>query len=531
MAEKSVLIYDATLREGMQMAGVSFDVEDKIRILKSVLEDLSFDVIECGWPGSNPKDLEFFEKVKELNLTNGKIAVFGSTRKKDKKVEEDENLNALIKSGAKIATIFGKSWDLHVLKALETTLEDNLNMIKESVEYLKKAGMDVFYDAEHFFDGYKDNKEYALSTLQAAIEGGASWIILCDTNGGSLPYEVFEATADVNEMFNIPLGIHAHNDSGMGNANALAAFRAGARQIQGTINGFGERCGNTNLSTIIPILKIKLGIDCISDNKLRNLTKISHFVYEMANMTPNEYAPFVGKNAFTHKGGIHVSAMLKDVHTYEHINPELVGNTRDIKISELSGRSSILHTSKKFGLPLDENNPKIAKISEVIKEKENAGCTFEGAEGSLEILMKSVDMSIDNPDFYKNIYFQCEGFRVITEMFGENYISEATIKVNVKGKEYHTAAEGNGPVNALDNALKKSLIYFYPSLKEIDLSDFKVRIIKQSGTASAVRVLAETYDDDETWGTVGAHNNIIVASFDALVDSYVYKLLKDKIKW
>ncbi|MBD3194887.1 MAG: citramalate synthase [Candidatus Lokiarchaeota archaeon] len=532
MEKKRVFIYDTTLREGCQKTGIAFSIDDKLRILDRLTQDLGISMIEAGWPGSNPKDIEFFKRIEQRNLHSTNIYPFSSTRRKNIKVEQDKNLLTLFDIEAKQATIVGKSWDLHVHSALETSLDENLQMIEDTVSYLTTNGMNVIFDAEHFFDGYKNNNEYALQTIKIANEAGAEWIVLCDTNGGLLPYEIESIIKSVkNELPNVQLGIHAHNDSGMANANALKAWKHGVEMIQGTINGFGERCGNTDLTTIIPIFKLKLEMDCIDDDKLKNLTEVSHYVYEMGNLSGNPDQPFVGKNAFSHKGGIHISAMLKNMKTYEHINPELVGNKRNIKISELAGRSSILHMADKFNIHLTEENPKVGAILRVIKEKENQGYSFEGAEGTLEILMRGMDMNIQDPNFYRKKFFELEGFRVLTEMYKNNLISEATIKVKVEGQEYHTAAEGNGPVNALDNALKKALVYFYPSIKEIKLSDFKVRIINQAGTASKVRVLAETYDKENSWGTIGTHGNIIVASWDALVDSYIYKLLKDKKNW
>ncbi|TFG13550.1 MAG: citramalate synthase [Promethearchaeota archaeon] len=528
-----ITIYDATLREGAQKIGINFSVEDKIRILERLIEDLHIPMVEVGWPGSNPKDIALFKKIETIDNNNGtKIYAFGSTRRKNIKAVDDRNLQALLAVGIKRATIFGKSWDLHVEAALETSLEENLNMIEDTIMFLTKNGIDVVYDAEHFFDGYKNNKAYALETISCAYNAGASWICLCDTNGGLIPYEMESIFSDIKDRFgNLPLGIHAHNDSGLANAIALEAYHQGARMIQGTMNGFGERCGNTDLTSIIPILKLKMGVNCIKDEALGNLSEISHYVYEMANLPSFDDQPFVGKNAFSHKGGVHISAMQKDLRTYEHIPPELVGNSRNIKVSELAGKSSILHMADKFGIPLTEQNPKVAAILEVIKNKENQGYSFEGAEGSLEIIMRSMDMNIQDPNYYRNKFFELEGFRVLTEMYRDNLISEATIKVKVGGKEFHTAADGNGPVNALDNALKKALGYFYPSLKEIDLTDFKVRIINQEGTASKVRVLTETHDKETSWGTIGAHENIIVASWDSLVDSYIFKLLKDRSNW
>jgi 2-isopropylmalate synthase len=531
----SVCLYDATLREGSQKIGISFSVEDKIRILERIINDLHIPMIEVGWPGSNPKDIMLYNKIKSMDLSsNGtEIYSFGSTRRKNIRAEDDKNLVSLLEVGTKHATIFGKSWDLHVKVALETSLKENLNMIEDTIVFLKKNEIEVVYDAEHFFDGFKNNEQYALQTILCASNAGVSWVVLCDTNGGLLPQEVGPIFDKVKDFLgkDVQLGIHAHNDSGVANAIALEAFHNGARMIQGTINGFGERCGNTDLTTILPILKLKMGINCISAEDLENITEVSHYIYEMANLPGNGNQPFVGKNAFSHKGGIHISAMRKNLKTYEQINPELVGNSRNIKISELAGKSSILHMSKRFGMHLTEENPKIGEILEVIKQKEKEGYVYEGAEGSLEIIMRSMDMNIQDPDYYRKKYFEFEGFRVLTEMNKNNLISEATIKVKVKGQEYHTAAEGNGPVNALDNALKKALIHFYPSIKEIHLSDFKVRTINKEGTASKVRVLVETRDNGKSWGTIGSHENIIVASWNALVDSYIFKLLKKETTW
>ncbi len=532
LGDKKVYIYDTTLREGCQKTGIAFSIEDKLRILERLIQDLHIPMIEAGWPGSNPKDIQFLKKIKKMDLDDTKIYQFSSTRHKNIDVNDDRNIQALLETGIERVTIFGKSWDLHVEVALETTLEENLKMIEDTIKFLTQKGLEVIYDAEHFFNGFKNNREYALKTIKKAKDSGASWIVLCDTNGGTLPYELSPILSEVkNYLGDAPLGIHAHNDSGLANAIALEGFKWGTNLIQGTINGFGERCGNTDLISIIPIMKLKMGIDCITDEDLKNLTEVSHFVYEMANLPGEPDQPFVGKNAFSHKGGVHISAMLKNSKTYEHIDPSLVGNTRNIKVSELAGKSSVLHMAKKFGIPLTENNPKVRAILEVIKEKENQGYSFEGAEGSLEIIMRSMDMNINNPNYYRNKFFELEGFRVLTEMYKDNLLSEATIKVKVGNEMFHTAAEGNGPVNALDNALKKALVYFYPSIKEIDLSDFKVRIINQEGTASKVRVLAETFDKEGSWGTIGAHGNIIVASWDALVDGYIFKLLKDKSNW
>ncbi|MBN1803218.1 MAG: citramalate synthase [Candidatus Lokiarchaeota archaeon] len=525
-------MYDSTLREGSQKTGLVFSMEDKLRILERLIHDLHIPMVEAGWPGSNPKDIEFFQKIKETGLNGTNVYAFGSTRRKNSSAESDKSIQAILNADVKGATIFGKTWDLHVEAALETSLEENLAMIEDTIKCLKNNNLDVIFDAEHFFDGYKNNRDYALKCLNVAKKAGVSWIVLCDTNGGMLPHELRPILSDVrNHLGNTELGIHAHNDTGMANAMALEAFLNGAKMIQGTINGFGERCGNTDLTTILPVLKLKMNVDCISDEDLQNLTEVSHFIYEMANLSGNPDQPFVGKNAFSHKGGVHASAILKNSKTYEHINPDKVGNVTDIKISELAGKSSLLHMANKFNIPLTVDSPKIRVILDVLKEKEHQGYSFEGAEGSLEILMRSMDMNIQDPNYYRNKFFELEGFRVLTEKFKDNLISEATIKVKVGDERFHTAAEGNGPVNALDNALKKALVYFYPSIKEIDLSDFKVRIIAQAGTASVVRVLAETHDQESAWGTIGAHENIIVASWDALVDSYIFKLLKNKANW
>ena len=414
MVDKKIYIYDTTLREGCQKTGIAFSVEDKFRILERLIEDLEIPMIEAGWPGSNPKDLEIFGKIKDMDLRKTKVYAFSSTRRKDTNAKDDPSIKALLDANIKRATIVGKSWDLHVRTALETSLEENLNMIKDTVQYLKKNEIDVIFDAEHFFDGFKNNKEYALQCIETAKNAGAAWIVLCDTNGGVLTHEFTPIFSEINNRLgDIPLGIHAHNDSGLANSVALESYMQGAKIIQGTINGFGERCGNTDLTTIIPIFKLKLGIDCITEENLKNLTEVSHFVYEMANLPGHDDQPFVGKNSFSHKGGIHTSAVLKDVRTYEHIDPELVGNSRNIKISELAGKSSILHMAKKFGIPLTEKNPKVTAILRVIKEKENMGFSFEGAEGSLEIIMRSMDMNIQDPNYYRSKFFELEGFRVL----------------------------------------------------------------------------------------------------------------------
>ncbi|MHA2009103.1 MAG: citramalate synthase [Promethearchaeota archaeon] len=537
LENKKLWMYDATLREGAQKTGISFSLEDKISILERLINDLQLPMIEVGWPGSNPKDIMLYKKIGKLDMANNgtSIFAFGSTRRKNIKAEEDTNLRALLEIGKEIkkATIFGKSWDLQVKAALETTLEENLKMIEDTIIFLLENDKEVVYDAEHFFDGYKNNKQYALETISSAYKAGASWIVLCDTNGGLLPHEVGPIFKEVKEHVDkdIRLGIHAHNDSGVANAIALEAYRSGARMIQGTMNGYGERCGNSDLTTLLPVFKLKMGINCVSNEALQNLTEVSHYIHEIANLPSKNEQPFVGRSAFSHKGGVHISAMRKDVRTYEHIDPKLVGNSRNIKVSELAGKSSILLKAKKFGIPLTDENPKVPAILEIIKQKESEGFAYEGAEGSLEIIMRSMDMNIQDPDYYRKKFFELEGFRVLTEMYKDNLYTEATIKMRVGNDVIHTAADGNGPVNALDNALKKALNHFYPCIKDITLSDFKVRIIDREGTASHVKVLVETVDKEDKWGTIGTHGNIIVASWDALVDSYIFKLLKDKSNW
>ncbi|MHA1733817.1 MAG: citramalate synthase [Promethearchaeota archaeon] len=524
-----VVLCDTTLRDGTQCVGVNFSLEDKVRIASRLAHDLEVPLIEAGWPGANPKDSDLYKELAKVDLGSSKIVAFGSTRRAGKKPAEDPFLVQLADVPTDHVTIVGKTWTLHVEKALQTTLEENLAMISDSVRYLvEEAGKHVLFDAEHFFDGYLADPDYSVKCLEAAAGAGAECLVLCDTNGGMLPHQLREVVGVVAKRFDVQVGVHAHDDSGMGDANAIAGYLAGATHLQGTLNGFGERCGNTDLITLMGNLQLKLGVRLVPDEKLRNLTEVSRFVYELANMKPLDTQPFVGQYAFAHKGGIHISAMLRDEHTYEHVDPELVGNTRNIKISELAGRSSILHKAKQFGLNFDKNNPKIGRILQIVKKKEKEGYAYEGAEGSLELIMRSIDMNIDDPEYYRKQYFKIEGFRVHS---ASSQDTEATIKVRVRGKAFHTAAEGNGPVNAIDNALRKALEHFYPSLQEIELADFKVRIIRQAGTGSAVRVLVETTDKKDTWGTVGAHENIIVASWEALLDAYIYKLLKDHVEW
>ncbi|GAB6065920.1 citramalate synthase [Aquifex pyrophilus] len=523
MAEK-VYIYDTTLRDGSQMEGVNFSLEDKLRIAEK-LDDFGIHYIEGGWPYANPKDNLFFQKAKKIKFKNAKLTAFGSTRRPNKKVNEDPQVEALIKAETPVITIFGKSWDLHVTEALKTTLEENLNMIYETVEYLKKYTDEVIFDAEHFFDGYKANPEYALQVLEAAVRGGADWIVLCDTNGGTLPHEIYEITKKVRERFkDANIGIHAHNDSETAVANSLMAVLAGARQVHGTINGIGERTGNANLCSIIPNLQLKLKFDVIPQENLKKLTELANFVAELSNMPLPRNMPYVGESAFAHKGGVHASAVLKNTNTYEHINPELVGNKRKITVSDLAGRSNLVYKLKEFGIEVDPKSPEVKKLVDKIKELEKEGYHFEAAEASLELLIKRHFGLVKD-------YFDFDAYRVlIAKRKGDEIpTSEATVRLSVEGVEEHTASLGNGPISALDRALRKALEEFYPNLKELQLIDYKVRIINESaGTSAKVRVLIESTDGRRKWGTVGVSENVIEASWIALRDSIIYKLMKDE---
>lgn len=517
---RQVRIYDATLRDGMQAEGVSFSLLDKLEITQE-LDKLGLDYIEGGNPGSNPKDIEFFEKIKKISLKKAKVSAFGMTRRRDGRVEEDLNIRVLIEAETEVVTLVGKSWILHVEKALRTNKEENLRMIEDSVSFLKKRGKEVIFDAEHFFDGYKDNSQYALKTLKVAQTAGADCLVLCDTNGGSMPFEIEKIIKEVQKEINFPLGMHAHNDAGVGVANSIIAARLGIGHIQGTINGYGERCGNADLCSIIPNLVLKLGIDCVCKENLESLTHISYFVSELANLSPDGHQSYVGKSAFAHKGGMHVSAISRDKRTYEHIDPELVGNKRRVLISELAGRSNVLYKLKEKELGLEGDTLLSKKIIARVKELENQGYEFEGAEGSFELLVKKARGR------YKKL-FDLEGFRVTVEKRDDGrLISEATVKLKLKGKIVHTVAEGNGPVNALDKALRKALKQEYPELSQMHLADYKVRILDgKAGTRAKTRVLIESSDKEDRWGTVGVSPNIIEASWEALIDSIEYKLLK-----
>ncbi len=516
-----ICIYDTTLRDGTQCEGISFSCNDKLKIAEK-LDESGVHYIEGGWPGSNPKDAEFFERQSELHLKNAQITAFGSTRYKNTRCERDQNIQMLVKSNTPAVAIFGKSWNLHVTQVLETTLEENLDMIAESIHYFKERGKEVIYDAEHFFDGYKADPEYALKTLEAAAQHGADCLVLCDTNGGALPHEIGEITRLIIEKFpEQHTGIHAHNDSDVAVANSLAAIQAGARHLQGTINGYGERVGNANLISIIPNLQLKMGYRCVSDKQLKSLSALSYYVHELANITPSIHQPFVGGSAFAHKGGIHASAVLKVEESYQHINPELVGNKKRALVSELSGRSNILYKASEFGV--DTNREDAKKVLEQIKEMENQGYTFEGAEASVHLMMRRADKDYRPP-------FELIDFMVVVEdRRGPGVFSEGTVKVKVGDETRHTVAEGNGPVDALNQALRKALSDDFPQLKNIHLTDYKVRILdSDSGSASTTRVLIDFHEEGKPhsfWTTVSAHTNIIEASWRALVDGIEYGLL------
>lgn len=514
-----VLIYDTTLRDGTQGKGVYFSVEDKIKVIRR-LDEFGIDYIEGGWPGANPKDSALFRGLQDVKLKHAKIAAFGSTRRASLPVEEDPNLEELLGSKADVATIFGKSWKFHVSNVLNTTLEENLAMIEESVGFLKSQGMEVIYDAEHFFDGYKDDSEYALETLKAAERRGAGCICLCDTNGGTLTRDLGSILEEVTEEVNVPLGIHAHNDSELAVANSLAALEKGVRHVQGPINGYGERTGNANLCSIIPNIILKMGLKCLDGkDRLKELTSLSRYVSELANLSPDERLPYVGGRSFAHKGGMHVDAVLKNVETFEHIPPEAVGNTRQFLTSELSGRSNILRKAEKYGIDLAKSSPEVTDVLAQLKELENQGYQFEDADASLELLLKRAQGEWLN-------FFELLNYRVFVERFEDGRtFAEAAVKIRADKEELLMAGEGDGPVNALDNALRKALMNFYPEIEGMMLRDYKVRILeRERGTAAKPRVMIETTDGRKVWNTVGVSYDIIEASWKALVDSYIYGL-------
>ena len=515
---EQVYIYDTTLRDGTQMEGIALSLEDKIKITKK-LDEFGVHFIEGGWPGSNPKDIEYFQRVQSLELKNAKIAAFGSTRRKNIKAADDAQIKLLIDSKAPVITMYGKSSIMQAETVLQTTPEENLNMIADSVEYCVSQGREVIYDAEHFFDGYKADPEYALSTIQAAAMAGASMVVLCETNGGGLPWEVEQITKEVIEkMGDTPVGIHTHDDAGCGVANSLAAVRAGATQVQGTINGYGERVANANLCSVIPDIQLKMGKRCVSDENLARLTELSRFVSEVANLDHNSHYPFVGASAFAHKGGTHVAAMLRNPEAYQHIDPTLVGNERKSVVSELSGRGNLRELMSEFGLSL--NNEVLGDVLAQIKELENQGFSFEAAEASVELMMRRAMPSYVSP-------FEVQDLTVI-QLLRKNgrFSAEASVKVRVGPQLMHTVASGNGPVNAIDKALRKAVVDVYPQIKSVKLADYKVRILDgDNATAATTRVLIDSKKGNKAWSTVGASPNITEASWRALADSLEYAIV------
>lgn len=528
-----VLLYDTTLRDGTQGENVNFSADEKVKIALR-LDDIGIHYIEGGWPGSNPKDQQFFDLAKRVDFKHAKLVAFGSTRKPGTTPDKDENLKALLTSETPAVAIFGKSWDLHVEEVMDNSRPENLAMIEESVKFLKWNGKEVIYDAEHFFDGYKNNRDYALQTISAACEGGAGFIVLCDTNGGTLPHEIESIICDAQKHLEekgckspeggaVKLGIHTHNDSGMAVANSITAVRAGAVMVHGTINGYGERCGNADLTSIIPILCLKMDRPCVTADNLKQLKFVSRYVSETANLVPYNNRPFVGRSAFAHKGGIHVSAIMKVPRAYEHMDPELVGNERRVLVSDLSGKSNVIYKAEELGVELGNNGYDSKKIVSEIKNLEQEGYQFDAAEGSFKILMEKFT------DRFKPL-FELESFRVTIEKDKDKpCTASATVKISVEGKEEITAAEGYGPVSALDNALRKALDRFYPDLDTMRLVDFKVRVIDGTrGTAAKVRVLIESRDQERIWSTIGVSEDIIEASWQALADSFQFKLAKEE---
>jgi 2-isopropylmalate synthase len=516
-----ILLYDTTLRDGTQREGMSLSASDKVKIARQ-LDSLGFHYIEGGWPGSNPKDAEFFQRIAKVKLRNARVAAFGSTRKAGSRCEDDSNVRALVEAGTPVVTLVGKSSTLHVEKVLETTLSENLEMIADSVAYFKAMGKEVVYDAEHFFDGYRLDPVYTLATVATAAQAGADYVVLCDTNGGALPDFVKGVVQVVRDRISAPLGIHTHNDGALAVANAMAAVQAGAVQVQGTINGYGERCGNMDLIPLIANLQLKLGYECMPPENLARLTELAHFVAAAANLNPDTHAPYVGRSAFAHKGGIHVAAVSKVAESYQHIEPTLVGNEMRVVVSELSGRGNVRMRAHALGLPLNGNE---LAVLQQIKDLENEGYQFEAAEGSFEMLIRRAAPGYDPP-------FELLDFTVLIEKRGANKVmSQATVKLRVGGEVMHTAAEGAGPVNALDRAIRKALVPHYPELGDVRLVDYKVRIVDEHlGTAAKPRVVIESALGEERWSTVGCSENIIAASWQALWDSLELPLLRSREK-
>ncbi|HVO10041.1 MAG TPA: citramalate synthase [Vicinamibacteria bacterium] len=512
-----IQIYDTTLRDGTQREGISLSCEDKLRLARR-LDELGIAFIEGGWPGSNPKDALFFERARDLPWSTAKVAAFGATCRVGAEAEEDANVQALLAAGTPVCTVVGKTWGLHVEAVLRTTRDENLRLIEQTLACLHRHGRRVIYDAEHFFDGWRDDREYALETLRAAVRGGAETLVLCDTNGGSLPWQVGETVEAVAAALQHPLGVHCHDDTGTAVANSLAAVRAGAVQVQGTLNGYGERCGNANLCTLIPALELKMGRRCLPAGKLCTLFEVSHLAAEVANLAPDEHLPYVGSSAFAHKGGIHVAAMRRSEQSYQHVDPALVGNRMRVVVSELSGRGNVLSKAEEHGLSVGEGVD-VGGVLEDIKALEAKGFSFEAAEASVAMMLKRQDPGHRPP-------FELIDFLVNVEhRSGRGLFAEAMVKVRVDGEVLHTAAEGDGPVDALDLALRKALGAHYPQIAEMHLSDYKVRILDgQNGTAAITRVLIDMQRGGRHWSTVGASTNIIEASWVALVDAIEYGL-------
>lgn len=513
-----VTLYDTTLRDGTQREGLSLSAEDKVRVALK-LDALGVHYIEGGFPGSNPKDIEFFERARDLKLENAVISAFGATCRKDTTAAEDPGLAALLETGCEALCIFGKAWDVHVTETLQTTLEENVRMVRDSVAFLKAAGRTVFFDAEHFFDGYANNAGYAIEVCQAAATAGADAIVLCDTNGGTMPHEVLRAVSAVALVVEAPLGIHAHNDAGCAVANSLLAVDAGCVHVQGTANGYGERAGNADLLSIIPSLVLKMDDTCISRDQLKLLTEVSHFIAETCNVSPNPHQPYVGASAFAHKGGVHASAAARLPEAYEHIDPAAVGNLARVIVSELAGRASLTMKAQELGIDLTGDSEAVAAILDSIKELEHQGYSFEAADASLEVMLRK-HLGTYEP------FFTLESFRCIMEKREDGRVmTEATIKIHIEGHRYIATAEGNGPVNALDKALRIAIGRYFPHLEDFELTDFKVRVLdEKKGTGAVTRVLIETSDGDKSWGTVGVSENIIEASWEALVDSVEFGL-------
>lgn len=520
--KKHIEIFDSTLRDGAQGENISFSVEDKIKIVKT-LDKFGVDYIEAGNPGSNQKDLEFFEKIQDMELAHAKLVAFGSTRRKGISVEEDSNVQSLLKAKTQAVAIFGKSWDFHATDIIKCTLEENLCMIQETIFFFKGLGKEVVFDAEHFFDGFKNNKGYALLSLKAALDGGADSLALCDTNGGCLPSEIFDITKEVKSNFpNAKIGIHCHNDGGMAVANSITSVEAGAEHIQGTFLGFGERSGNANLAVIIPSLQVKKDFDCVPTENLKELTSVAKTIAEISNVTIENTMPYVGKSAFAHKGGMHIDGVSKAAHSFEHMNPEEIGNERRFLMSEVSGRSTILKRIQKVDPKITKTCPVTQEVIDVLKQMEYEGYQFEGAESSFELLIRKI-LGVYKP------FFKLDYYKIIDDdTQGMEKHSSVVIKIVVDGKAELTAAEGNGPVNALDKALRKALEVFYPELKKVHLTDYKVRVLDtENATASKVRVLIESTDGYNKWSTVGVSTDVVKASWIALVDSIEHKLMKD----